>query len=96
MFPYHVVTIATLAFIQQEQVGSEIAAVRKELKKSTTILQMDDLKCKKRVLRRYICSAAQTAFDLMPGCMLHSPCVLLAVLIINFRASDWDTAAQQT
>ena len=35
--------------VQKEQ---EIKAARKELKKAKTILQMDELKCRKRVLRR--------------------------------------------
>jgi ATP-dependent RNA helicase DOB1 len=39
-------------YAAKEQLGQDIAAVRRELKRSTTILQMDDLKCKKRVLRR--------------------------------------------
>ena len=29
--------------------------MRKEIKQSSSILQMDDLKCKKRVLRRCVC-----------------------------------------
>lgn len=32
----------------------EIKAARQELKRAKTILQMDELKCRKRVLRRYM------------------------------------------
>mgnify|MGYP000850406927 CR=1 FL=1 len=78
MTPFRVVTFRYLG-MQQEQVGSEIAAVRKELKKSTTILQMDDLKCKKRVLRRYICMHVPSHLTwvlCLPVCMLCT-CVRL-------------------
>jgi len=41
----------TLVF-QQLQIGNEIKALRLELKKKKSLLQMDELKCRKRVLRR--------------------------------------------
>ena len=38
---------------KKTQKESEIKNAKKELKKAKTILQMDELKCRKRVLRRY-------------------------------------------
>ncbi len=35
------------------QLGAEVKLSRKELKKAQTIMQLDELKCRKRVLRRY-------------------------------------------
>ena len=37
---------------QKAQIESEIKAAKKELKKAKTVIQMDELKCRKRVLRR--------------------------------------------
>lgn len=34
------------------QIGADIRASKRELKKAQTVLQMDQLKCRKRVLRR--------------------------------------------
>lgn len=34
------------------QIGADIRAAKRELKKAQTVLQMDQLKCRKRVLRR--------------------------------------------
>jgi ATP-dependent RNA helicase DOB1 len=34
------------------QLNAEISAARKDLKRAQTIMQMDELKCRKRVLRR--------------------------------------------
>lgn len=34
------------------KVGNEIRAIKSELKKKKSLLQMDELKCRKRVLRR--------------------------------------------
>ena len=34
------------------QIGQEIKAAKAELKKKRSLLQMDELKCRKRVLRR--------------------------------------------
>ena len=34
------------------QIGAEIKGVKAELKKKRSLLQMDELKCRKRVLRR--------------------------------------------
>jgi len=36
----------------QFQLANEIKETKKKLKKARTILQMDELKCRKRVLRR--------------------------------------------
>ena len=35
------------------QLNSEINMAKKDLKRAHTIMQMDELKCRKRVLRRY-------------------------------------------
>ena len=41
------------------QVASEIKAIKADLKKKKSLLQMDELKCRKRVLRRLgYCTAA--------------------------------------
>ena len=41
------------------QVANEIKAIKAELKKKKSLLQMDELKCRKRVLRRLgYCTAA--------------------------------------
>ncbi|XP_070563794.1 exosome RNA helicase MTR4-like [Ptychodera flava] len=37
---------------KKAQLGAEIKGVKRELKKAKTVLQMDELKCRKRVLRR--------------------------------------------
>lgn len=47
----HIHNMQTLVF-QQLQIGNEIKALRLELKKKKSLLQMDELKCRKRVLRR--------------------------------------------
>ena len=40
--------------LQKTQKEQEIKSAKKELKKAKTILQMDELKCRKRVLRRSV------------------------------------------
>ena len=35
------------------QINDEVKMARKELKKAQSIMQLDELKCRKRVLRRY-------------------------------------------
>ena len=39
------------------QINNEVKLARKELKKAQSIMQLDELKCRKRVLRRYISSS---------------------------------------
>ncbi len=41
-------TVSVLVF----QIAGDIKAAKRELKKARTVLQMDELKCRKRVLRR--------------------------------------------
>lgn len=38
--------------VSSSQILAEIKTVKKELKRTKTILQLDELKCRKRVLRR--------------------------------------------
>ena len=38
------------------QINAEIKTVKKELKRTRTVLQLDELKCRRRVLRRYSCN----------------------------------------
>lgn len=44
---YHVISL-----ILTHQIAMDIKAAKRELKKARTVLQMDELKCRKRVLRR--------------------------------------------
>ena len=41
-------------YIMHVQLNAEISAAKKDLKRVQTIMQMDELKCRKRVLRRYV------------------------------------------
>ncbi|CAH3186779.1 unnamed protein product, partial [Porites evermanni] len=41
---------------QKATINAEIKTVKKELKRTRTVLQLDELKCRKRVLRRYSCN----------------------------------------
>ena len=48
------------------QLVAEIKEAKKELKKAQTIMQMDELKCRKRVLRRLV-SVHSTDWDTVFG-----------------------------
>ncbi|CAD6206218.1 GSCOCG00010022001-RA-CDS [Cotesia congregata] len=46
-------------FLRKDELGSELKQAKQELKKAKSVLQMDELKCRKRVLRRLgYCTAA--------------------------------------
>ena len=54
--PNHLILACVFFFFQ---VASEIKAIKADLKKKKSLLQMDELKCRKRVLRRLgYCTAA--------------------------------------
>jgi len=44
------------------QIEAQVKAAQKELKKVQTIMQMDELKCRKRVLRRYVTMSIAIVF----------------------------------
>lgn len=46
--PNHV----SVLFPPPPQIAADIKAAKRELKRARTVLQMDELKCRKRVLRR--------------------------------------------
>ena len=50
------------------QLDAEISAAKRELKKAQTIMQMDELKSRKRVLRR---------LGIAPGIVSHAYSILL-------------------
>ena len=41
-----------ISLLLTPQIAMDIKAAKRELKKARTVLQMDELKCRKRVLRR--------------------------------------------
>ena len=50
---YEVKGLCGLLHCALPQLSSEVREAKKELKKAQTIMQLDELKCRKRVLRRY-------------------------------------------
>ena len=50
----HAYIIHTYNIIIHVKLNAEISAAKKDLKRVQTIMQMDELKCRKRVLRRYV------------------------------------------
>ena len=49
---------------KKAKLGTEIKTVKAELKKKRSLLQMDELKCRKRVLRRLDYSTASDVIEI--------------------------------
>ena len=76
---------------KKANIGSEIKAVKVELKKKRSLLQMDELKCRKRVLRRMGYCNASDVIELKGrvACEIDSADeILLTELLFNGVFND--------
>jgi len=66
--------------VEQAQLNAEIKTLKKSIRQATSIMQMEELKCRKRVLRRY----------------LFIKFLVFSGNKILFYFEDWDTPPHQT
>ena len=60
---YEIEAVSHMLFVTV-QLGSEIKVAKAELKRKKSLLQMDELKCRKRVLRRLGYATASDVIEL--------------------------------
>lgn len=85
-------------FLVKEEVGKKLSEAKAELKKAKSILQMDELKCRKRVLRRLSYCTASDVIELKGrvACELHGADELLMTEMIFHGIFNCLTVPQMT